>query len=119
MIKKLVREKDFTVLNCPLWDFRRQMSLLCELVRKERSSGNFVYINLSSGTKLSAIAGTLASLMYGAVPYYAQAENYNIEHSDIKGGKISQKEYIFELEKRGFLKDVISLRGNIFSQKKK
>jgi predicted transcriptional regulator len=149
-IKNLVQEKDFTVLKCPLWDFRKQMSLLCELVRKERATGNFVYINLSSGTKLSAIAGTLASLMYGAVPYYVQAEKYNIEHPDIKGGKmigitsgvkkilkipsytleapsnelvnalallsgkggkISQKEYIFELEKRGFLKDVTSQTG--------
>ncbi len=64
------------------------MSLLCELVRKEKSKGNFVYINLSSGSKLSAIAGTLASLMYGAVPYYVQAEKYNIEHPDIEGGKI-------------------------------
>src|SRR5574341_2009562 len=88
-VKKLVNEKNFIVLNCPLWDFRKLMSLLCELVRKEQSQGNFVYINLSSGSKLSAIAGTLASLMYGAVPYYVQAEQYNIEHPDIEGGKIT------------------------------
>ncbi len=149
-IRNLVLEKELTVLKCPLWDFRRQMSLFCELVRKEKAQGNFVYINLSSGSKLSAIAGTLAALMYDAVPYYAQAEKYNIDHPDIlggkiagitsgvknilkipsytleppadefvialallseKGGKISQKDYIFELEKRGFLKDVTSLRG--------
>lgn len=73
-IEKLVREKELIILSCPIWDFRRQMSLLCELVRKEKAAGNFVYINLSSGSKLSAIAGTLASLMYGAVPYYVQAE---------------------------------------------
>ncbi len=147
-VKKLVNEKNFIVLNCPLWDFRKLMSLLCELVRKEKSAGNFVYINLSSGSKLSAIAGTLASLMYGAVPYYVQAEKYNIEHPDIdggriigitsgvkkilkipsytieppadelvsalailseNGGKISQKEYIFELEKRGLIKDATSV----------
>src|SRR5574341_294511 len=88
-VKKLVNEKNFIVLNCPLWDFCRLMSLLCELVRKEKSQGNFVYINLSSGSKLSAIAGTLASLMYGAVPYYVQAEKYNIEHPDIEVGKIT------------------------------
>lgn len=149
-IKKLIREKDLTILNCAMWDFRQLMSLLCELVRKEKSAGNFVYINLSSGSKLSAIAGTLASLMYGAVPYYAQAEKYNIEHPDIEGGKIkgitsgvkkilkipaytieppadeliralaillehdgriSQKEYIFELENQGLLKDATEKWG--------
>lgn len=46
-IKNLVLEKELTVLNCPLWDFRKQMSLFCELVRKEKAQGNFVYINLS------------------------------------------------------------------------
>ncbi len=86
-IKKLIPEKELKVLNCPMWDFRQSMSLLCELVRKEKLAGNFVYINLSSGSKLSAIAGTLASLMYGAIPYYAQAEKYNIE-PDTEGGEI-------------------------------
>jgi predicted transcriptional regulator len=143
-IKKQIPEKEFKVLNCPMWDFRQLMSLLCELVRKEKSAGNFVYINLSSGSKLSAIAGTLASLMYGAVPYYAQAEKYNIEPDteggEIRGitsgvskilkiplytieppadelinalailskkrGRISQKDYIFQLEERGLLNDV-------------
>ncbi len=149
-IEKLVREKELIILSRPIWDFRKQMSILCELVRKEKAAGNFVYINLSSGSKLSAIAGTLASLMYGAVPYYVQAEHYNIEHPDIKGGKItgitsgvkrilkiptytiepptdelihalailsehggriSQKEYIFEFEKRGLIKDATGKRG--------
>ena len=27
--------------------------------------------------------------MYDAVPYYAQAEKYNIDHPDIRGGKIT------------------------------
>ncbi|MFH0903883.1 MAG: DUF6293 family protein [Methanobacteriota archaeon] len=31
MIKKLVREKDFTVLNCPLWDFRRQRIIISNI----------------------------------------------------------------------------------------
>lgn len=142
-IKKIIGEKDFKILRCPMWDFRKLMSLLCELVRKEKLEGNFVYINLSSGSKLSAIAGTLASLMYGAVPYYAVAEKYNIEYPveggkirgitsgvlkilkippytieappdelisalailSEKGGRISQKDYIFKLEYKGLIKD--------------
>lgn len=147
-IKEIIEAKDFKVFSCPMWDFQNLMSLICELVRKEKLEGNFVYINLSSGSKLSAIAGTLASLMYGAIPYYAQAEKYNIKYPDIegeeilgitsgvrkilqipsytiekppdelinalailsdKGGKISQKEYIFKLEKRGFIDNAIGI----------
>lgn len=151
-IKKIINAKEFKVSGCPMWDFQKLMSLICELVRKEKLDGNFVYINVSSGTKLSAIAGTLASLMYGAVPYYAQAEKYNIKYPDIEGGEIlgitsgvtkilqipsytiekppdelinalailsengwrmSQKEYIFELEKLGLIADATtSGRGN-------
>ncbi len=145
-IKKIIDAKDFISMGCPMWDFQNLMSLICELVRKEKLAGNFVYINVSSGSKLSAIAGTLASLMYDAIPYYAQAEKYNIEYPGIeggeirgiasgvrkilqipsytierpadelinalailsdKGGRISQKEYIFELEKRNLVDDTI------------
>ncbi len=147
-IKKIINEKELKVLGCPMWDFRSLMSLICELVRREKLAGNFVYINLSSGSKLSAIAGTLASLMYGAIPYYAQAEKYNIQYPGIEGGeirgitsgvrkilqipsytiekppdelinaleilsenggRISQKEYIFELERRGLIEDATGM----------
>jgi predicted transcriptional regulator len=148
-IKKIIDEKDLKILSCPMWDFRKLMSLLCELVRKDISAGNFVYINLSSGSKLSAIAGTLASLMYGAIPYYAVAEKYNIDYPvkgreirgitsgvlrilkippytieappdelinalailSEKGGRISQKDYIFKLEDKGLIKDATEGRG--------
>ncbi|MCZ7357214.1 MAG: DUF6293 family protein [Candidatus Methanoperedens sp.] len=147
-IKTIIDVEDFKVIGCPMWDFQNLMSLICELVRKEKLAGNFIYINVSSGSKLSAIAGTLASLMYGAIPYYAQAKKYNIKNPGIKsgeicgitsgvnkilqipsytierppdelinalailsdkGGRISQKEYIFELEKRGFIDDAIGI----------
>lgn len=151
-IKKIINTKDFKVSVCPMWDFQKLMSLICELVRKEKLDGNFVYINVSSGSKLSAIAGTLASLMYGAIPYYAQVKKYNIETPDNEGeeilgitsgvtkilqipsysiekppdelinalailsknnGRMSQKEYIFELEKLGLIADVTtSSRGH-------
>lgn len=143
-IKKIIDAEDFKVIGCPMWDFQKLMSLICELVRKEKLADNFVYINVSSGSKLSAIAGTLASLMYGAIPYYAQAKKYNIENPGIEGGEIrgitsgvnkilqipsytienppdelinalailsenggrmSQKEYIFELEELGLIAD--------------
>ncbi|MCK4928676.1 MAG: hypothetical protein KAR76_02975 [Methanosarcinales archaeon] len=87
-IPKLIPPEELKIMECPIWDFQKTMSLLCELVRREKSAGNFVYINLSSGSKLSAVAGTLASLMYGATPYYVRAAEYNIEFPETKNGDI-------------------------------
>jgi len=87
-ISRLVPAEELKILDCPIWDFQKTMSLLCELVRREKSAGNFVYVNLSSGSKLSAVAGTLASLMYGATPYYVRAEKYNSELPETTDGEI-------------------------------
>lgn len=87
-ITRLVPPEELKTLDCPIWDFQKNMSMLCELVRREKSAGNFVYINLSSGSKLSAVAGTLASLMYGATPYYVRAEKYNSELPETTDGDI-------------------------------
>lgn len=87
-LNKLIPTEELKILECPIWDFQKNMSMLCELVRREKSAGNFVYINLSSGSKLSAVAGTLAALMYGATPYYVRAEHYNIKHPETKNGDI-------------------------------
>jgi len=87
-ITRLIPEEELKILESPIWDFQKTMSLLCELVRREKSAGKFVYINLSSGSKLSAVAGTLAALMYGATPYYVRAEEYNIELLETTNGEI-------------------------------
>ena len=46
-ITRLIPAEELKTLECPIWDFQKTMSLLCELVRREKSAGNFVYINLS------------------------------------------------------------------------
>ncbi|RLI93374.1 MAG: hypothetical protein DRO89_00175 [Candidatus Altiarchaeales archaeon] len=53
------------------------MSKICEIVRYERLQGNRVFINISSGGKLTGIAGAIISLMYDVRAYYVIPEVYN------------------------------------------
>ncbi len=56
-----------------LWDLFACITKFKEIVRKEE--GNLVYINVSTGTKVTAIAGTIVSMLAGSTPYYARV-NY-------------------------------------------
>lgn len=52
-----------------LWDLYDSVGKFREIIFKE--DGNQVYINVSTGTKITAIAGMMACMMWGAIPYYA------------------------------------------------
>ncbi len=62
------------------FDLQTMMSKMCFLIRKEiEVDKNDVYVNISTGSKISAVAGTLACLMYGGTPYYVRPEKYSEE----------------------------------------
>lgn len=46
----------------------------------EREEGNDVFVNLASGSKIQAVAGMMAAMMFGGgggvKPFYAEAQNY-------------------------------------------
>lgn len=96
-VKKRIKEKfklkEKEIINAYYgeWDdFQGIMSKICEIVRKEKTEGNKVFINISSGGKLLGIAGTLISSMYGANAYYVIPERYEMwrkeqETSGLKG----------------------------------
>lgn len=52
-----------------LWNLYDCIRKFREIILQEKD--NHVYINVSTGTKITAIAGTLASMLEGATPYYA------------------------------------------------
>jgi CRISPR locus-related DNA-binding protein len=53
-----------------VWDPYECIAKFREIILKER--GNHVYINVSTGTKITAIAGILSCMLWGATPYYAR-----------------------------------------------
>jgi len=54
------------------WDFHALLRLYGRITRSERADGNEVLINVSTGTKVSAMVGLLAGMFWGASPYYAE-----------------------------------------------
>jgi CRISPR locus-related DNA-binding protein len=55
-----------------VWDLYECIQKFREIIQGEK--GNHVYINVSTGTKITAIAGMLSCMLWGASPYYAQIQ---------------------------------------------
>jgi len=53
-----------------IWDLYACIEKFREIILTEE--GNHVYVNVSTGTKITAIAGMLACMLWGATPYYAR-----------------------------------------------
>ena len=53
-----------------MWDLYQCLEKFREVIFKERK--NQIFINVSSGTKISAIAGMLSCMLWNATPYYAR-----------------------------------------------
>lgn len=53
-----------------VWSLFDCLELMRETISKE--SGNNIYVNVSTGTKVTAIAGMLSCMLWGATPYYAK-----------------------------------------------
>lgn len=52
-----------------IWNLYECIEKFREIILKEK--GNHIYINVSTGTKITAIAGMLAAMLWKAIPYYA------------------------------------------------
>ena len=63
--KQIQREDIFV----DLWDLYECMEKFREIIRG--AGNNHVYVNVSTGSKITSIAGMLACMMWGAHPYYA------------------------------------------------
>lgn len=53
-----------------LWNLYDSIGKFREIIFNEK--GNQVFINVSTGTKITAIAGMMVCMMWGAIPYYAK-----------------------------------------------
>jgi hypothetical protein len=55
------------------------MSRIGKIIRRERERRNTVFVNIAVGTRVFGAAGYLAAVMFGAVPFYAEVEEYRID----------------------------------------
>lgn len=55
-----------------VWDFHRVLALYGSIIREENASGNLVFVNVSTGTKITAMVGLLSSMFWSTTSYYAR-----------------------------------------------
>jgi len=65
-----------TVVCCDIHNLEECFSTISEILYREASEGNDVYVNVSSGTNILCIAGTMACMMWGGIPYYVIPKTY-------------------------------------------
>jgi hypothetical protein len=64
-------------VQCDIFDFYDCIGTVAELAT--RFGDHDVYVNLASGSKVTAIGGMIACMSTGATPYYVRAERYAAE----------------------------------------
>jgi len=65
-----------TVVECDIHSLEECFCKISEILYKEALQGNDVYVNVSSGTNILCIAGTMACMTWGGAPYYVIPKTY-------------------------------------------
>lgn len=66
-----------------IWDLYDCIEKFREIILSEKKEGNHVYVNVSTGTKITAVAGMLSCMLWGAHPYYARVSYPSAKWTDI------------------------------------
>lgn len=78
-ITEALEEHDITVENeitCDLFDLADALETILAVIRA-RNPDDIVRVNISAGSKITAIAGMLACMFTGADPYYVVPDGYD------------------------------------------
>jgi hypothetical protein len=67
---------DIRVVKTDLWRIESAVETFSAIIRSESQAGNLVWVNLSTGNKLQAVAGAVACMAQGATPYYVRMSSY-------------------------------------------
>ncbi|WP_257300923.1 DUF6293 family protein [Haloarchaeobius sp. FL176] len=72
-------------IECPLFDFQAAFREISRLIQEHPD--DYVAVNISSGSKITAISGTLACMLNNGEPYYVKVGDYGEEpvNTDVQG----------------------------------
>lgn len=62
-------------IQTDIWDLFQCVEIFRKIIQDEIKRENHVYINVSTGTKVTAMAGILACMMWNQTPYYVKLKN--------------------------------------------
>ena len=79
VVKKKLEEAGIEVHHrkVDLFNILEVMKNVADLISKEQSKGNIVYVNMSSAGRLTSVGATLAAMAHGAKVYYVVADRYS------------------------------------------
>lgn len=69
--------------ECDIFDLYSSMGAIAESISEHEDDE--IYVNVSTGSKVTAIAGMIASMVLDCTPYYVRAKDYENDPEDIKG----------------------------------
>lgn len=79
-IQKLLREwkrgVDIRLAPTDMWSLEGCVETFSSIIKSEIDSGNSVWVNLSTGSKLEAIGAALACMAHGGNAYYVRMKSY-------------------------------------------
>ena len=75
-LRKWKPRLDIRVVRTELWDLLDAVESFSGVIGREVEAGNSVWVNLSTGSKLEAVAAALACMAHGANPYYVRMRSY-------------------------------------------
>ena len=86
ILKILKREKYLQIQkrNTNIWDFFECLQTYKQIIKEEEGKGH-IYINVSTGSKITSITGTFACMIWGGTPYYAHIDYDSIKKDPADG----------------------------------
>ena len=111
-----------TTVYADIWNLLECITKFREIIREEKE--NHVFVNLSTGTKISCISAMMACMIWNCEPYYAKSKYQDIKiPKKIKEEKIgdivSIPTYKMHIPKSEFLTVLDVLNNNEGKMKKK
>lgn len=102
-VKEILESNSIDVEHkeCDIFDVYDSLRVIGEEITKR--SEEEVFVNVSSGSKITAIAGMIASMTSGATPYYVRAMDYSGETPDELGNIIELPKYHIDRPSRDHL----------------
>jgi hypothetical protein len=86
IIKVLRKEKLVSIekVTTDIWDLFECLNCYKSIMQNEGKNAN-IYINVSTGSKIASIAGTLACMIWRGTPYYTHVDYDNINKDPMDG----------------------------------
>jgi CRISPR locus-related DNA-binding protein len=98
ILKTLKKEKYLQIQKkyTNIWDFFECLRTYKQIIREEHDRGH-IYINISTGSKITSISGMFACMVWSCTPYYAHIDYDNLKKDPADGLPQEKVEVIDEL----------------------